>query len=189
MLHILITSLTLIKPCLYAECYLAEAKNFPVQFDKYGSMYINGVKKKDFELEYRKSHKILRQYEKVGNIDGIKYELFKLQAMVDAIDIKLKKKDDKELRDTRARIINDLDHLMEIAMKLDPKFNFSKEYERSEFYDKNIRINNQAFDVDRFCNKYAINNQDIYGKGIGTYRIIDKNEDECTITIISIMEK
>lgn len=137
----------MIKPCLYAECYLAEAKNFPVQFDKYGSMYINGVKKKDFELEYRKSHKILRQYEKVGNIDGIKYELFKLQAMVDAIDIKLKKKDDKELRDTRARIINDLDHFMEIAMKLDPKFNFSKEYERSEFYDKNIRINNHTLKV------------------------------------------
>ena len=58
-----------------------------------------------------------------------------------------------------------------------------------DFENGNIRINNQAFDVDRFCNKYAINNQDIYGKGIGTYRIIDNNEDECTITIKSIMEK
>ncbi len=58
-----------------------------------------------------------------------------------------------------------------------------------DFENVNIKINNQAFDVDRFCNKYAINNQDIYGKGIGTYRIIDKNEDECTITIKSIMEK
>ena len=136
---------SMIAPCLEAEVYL-EAKNLPIQFDKHGNMYINGIRKTDYEKEYRKSHQALRQYKKVGpeSIDSIKYELFKLQAMVDAIDRKLEKKESKELIDTRARIINDLTYYTELAMQYDPKFNFYKEYKKSEFYDSNIRINNHT---------------------------------------------
>ena len=131
-----------IAPCLEAEEYFAEAKNFPIQFDKNGNMYINGIRKTDYEKEYRKSHQALRQYKKVGAnaIDSIKYELFRLQSLVDAIDRKLEKKDNKELRDTRARIINDINYYNELALSYDPKFNFYKEYKKSEFSDSSIRF-------------------------------------------------
>lgn len=143
---------SMIAPCLEAEVYV-EAKNFPIQLDKYGSLYINGVKKQSFEQEYRKSHQALKRYEETGSeaIDSIKYELFRLQALVDAIDTKLKNKDKKffklsdeeikELKDTRARIINDITKYTKLAMKFDPKFNFYKEYEKSEFNASNIRFN------------------------------------------------
>ena len=136
---------TFIAPCLEAEVYV-EAKNFPIQFDKDGNMYINGIRKTDYEKEYRKSHQALKQYKKVGKgaIDSIKYELFKLQALVDAIDRKLEKKDNKELRDTRARIINDMNYYNELALSYDPKFNFYKEYKKSEFCDTSIRFNSHT---------------------------------------------
>lgn len=143
---------SMIAPCLEAEVYI-EAKNFPIQLDKNGNLYINGVQKKSFEEEYRKSHQALKRYEETGPeaIDSIKYELFRLQALVDMIDLKLKNKDSKlfklkdyeikELKDTRARIINDITKYTKLAMKYDPKFNFYKEYEKSEFNASNIRFN------------------------------------------------
>lgn len=47
----------------------------------------------------------------------------------------------------------------------------------------------ETMDVDRFCNLFLIDNNDVYSKGIGTYELIDKNDNKCTLTIKSIMEK
>ena len=109
----------MISPCLRAECF-NEAKDAFIQFDKEGNMFIQNIKKKDYETEYAKSHKLLRQYEKVNNIEGIKYELCKLWFMNSVIESNLHKKgntkNDDELK-VRAKILNDFNYFCNIFLK------------------------------------------------------------------------
>lgn len=124
-----------------------EAKKFPVQFDKDGNLLIKNIKRIDFDQEYFKSHELLKHYKEADNVEGIKYELSKLTMMRDLIQSKLHSKEKlksdeiSKLNKSKARIINDIKHYMNIVLiSYDPKFNFTEYYENSPFSSAFIQI-------------------------------------------------
>lgn len=140
----------MIAPCLEAECYL-EAKDIPVQFDKDGNLFIKNIKKRDYEGEYSKSHKLLRKYEETGNIEGMKYELCKLWMMNSVIESNLNSKKFKKLpsyaiesskeHKARAKILNDFNYFLGVVLKEEADFNFEEYFNNSPFSDAMIKIN------------------------------------------------
>ena len=135
---------TMIQPSLFAESYLLEAKDFPVQFDKEGNLFVKNIKKRDYEAEYSKSHKLLKKYEESGNTDGIKYELCRLWAMNAIIEEKLHGKNagntSKEVK-ARAKILNDFNYYLKKVLEEDSNFNFEEYYSKSPYNDAVVKIN------------------------------------------------
>ena len=127
-------------------CAYCEAKEFPVQFDKEGNLLLKNVKKLDYGAEYSKSHKLLRQYEKYNNLEGMKYELSKLWMMLCLIEEKIHDKNVKEakideLHKHKASITNDFKHFLDKVMEIDPEFNFGAYYDDSPFSSATIKVN------------------------------------------------
>ncbi len=130
---------------------LGEAKEFPVQFDKDGNLLIKNLKKIDYESEYAKSHKLLKEYKKSNNYDGIKYELSKLWMMLCMIEDKLNSKKFNDLpsmavtsstaHKAKAKITNDFKYYLEEVMKKEPSFNFTEYYDASPFSSAVTKIN------------------------------------------------
>ena len=124
-----------------------EAKEFPVQFDKEGNLIIKNLKKLNFDSEFAKSHKLLKEYNKSNNLDGIKYELSKLWMMNCIIEEKINPSNGKESSATdkdyssRANILNDFKYYMGIVMKSEPSFNFTEYYDNSPFSSASTKIN------------------------------------------------
>lgn len=141
---------TMLKPCIYAEAYFNEAKDLPVKFDQDGNLFIKNIKKRDYEAEYAKSHKLLKKYEEAKNVNGIKYELCRLWAMNTVIEEKLHSNKFKNLPSiaiasskeakARAKILNDFNYYMSKALKYDPEFNFQEYYNESPFNDAVLKI-------------------------------------------------
>lgn len=133
---------------------LGEAKEFPIQFDKDGNLLIKNLKKIDYEAEYAKSHKLLKEYDNSKNYEGMKYELSKLWMMICMIEDKLHSKKFQELpsfaietstaHKARAKIINDFKYYLEKVMKEDPKFNFTEYYDQSPFSSAVTKINSST---------------------------------------------
>ena len=133
---------------------LGEAKEFPIQFDKEGNLLIKNLKKLDYEGEYAKSHKLLQQYDKTVNIEGMKYELSKLWMMLCMIEETLHSKKFQELpsyaietssaHKARAKIINDFQYYLKKVMKEEPDFNFTEYYDNSPFSSAATKINNST---------------------------------------------
>lgn len=129
-----------------------EAKSFPVQFDKDGNMLIKNLKKIDYESEYSKSHKLLKEYKQAGNAEGMKYEVAKLWMMCCLIEDTLHSKKFQELpsfaiessaaHKARAKIYNDFQYYLKEIMKIEPNFNFTEYYESSPFSSSSTKINN-----------------------------------------------
>ena len=138
---------TFFKPMLYAEDIFGEAKTLPVKFDKEGNLFIKNMKRKDYEAEYAKSHRLLKQYEQSGNYESMKYELCRLWAMNIAIEENIynDKPDSKEMK-ARARILNDFNKYMKVVLAEDREFNFQEYFEKSQFSDAVIMINRETID-------------------------------------------
>ena len=125
-----------------------EAKEFPVQFDADGNLLIANLAKLNYEMEYAKSHKLLREYMASANIEGIKYELAKLWMLNITIENKIytKKRITPEMigayNRARAKILNDFKYYLQEVIKLDPDFNFTSYYETTPFSSSVTKINN-----------------------------------------------
>ena len=122
-----------------------ESKEFPVQFDNDGNLLIKNMKKLDYEIEYSKSHKLLKSYEDNKNIDGMAYELSKLWFMNTILEKKIYNSNidedkKKELHKTRSRILNDFNKYLKIVCNEDKDFNFTKYYNETPFSDASIKI-------------------------------------------------
>lgn len=129
-----------------------EAKEFPIQFDKQGNLLIKSLKKIDFESEFAKSHKLLKQYNDTGNIDGIKYEIAKLWMMLCIIEDNINKKsnsgiDMSSYYDAKAKINNDFQYYLKMVLKIDSNFNFTEYFETSPFYSGTTKINRTTIDA------------------------------------------
>lgn len=94
----------------------------------------------DFDKEYNQSHMLLLNYDKTNDYEGMKYELCKLYYMVYLLETKRKKKDDKKIRDTRARILNDFNKYIKVVLRNQPNFNFNEYYEETPFYHNSLKI-------------------------------------------------
>lgn len=131
--------------------YFKEAKEFPVQFDKDGNLFIRNFKKINYEAEFAKSHRLLKEYLKSKNIDGMKYELSKLWMMNCKLEEviyseKFKKMAKNEIDNSmefkaRAKILNDFKYYLSEVMKMDNEFNFTDYYENTPFSDSTAKIN------------------------------------------------
>ena len=121
---------------------LTEAKSLPIEINGDDILLTNPFP--NFESEYFASHKLLINYEKTNNIDGMKYELARLYYMNYILEKKLYHNkilmNKKKNIDTRARILNDFNKYLKYVNKRDKSFNFSEYYEKSPFYAHTIRV-------------------------------------------------
>ena len=129
----------------YQYAVVSEAKKLPIQINDKGDILLNNPVI-DFEAEYSASHKLLMQYDKINNSEGMKYELARLYYMNYLLEKKIysnkyKKKKDANIK-VRARILNDFNKYMKSLLKINPNFNFSQYYESSPFYANTIQIDN-----------------------------------------------
>ena len=129
----------------YQYAVVSEAKKLPIQINDKGDVLLNNPVI-DFEAEYSASHKLLMQYDKINNSEGMKYELARLYYMNYLLEKKIysnkyKKKKDANIK-VRARILNDFNKYMKSLLKINPNFNFSQYYESSPFYANTIQIDN-----------------------------------------------
>lgn len=98
---------------------------------------------KDFENEYQKSHALLIEYDKLENIEPMKYELAKLWFINTVLEQKISKpktKDKGTLIKLRARVMNDFKKYIKVVMSSQNDFNFSEYYNASPFSDTNIKV-------------------------------------------------
>lgn len=118
----------------------------PFSFDKTGNLTI--VLPKDLQREYNEAHRLLSMYD-VSNIDAIKHELARLFYINTIIEYKLKKekkgtKEYKELEDLRARVLNDFTTYFKVVKSADKNFDFNRYFSTTEYYTKNIEIDNDT---------------------------------------------
>lgn len=128
-----------------------EAKTFPIQFDKEGNLLIHKKGKLDYASEYAKSHKLLKEYKKSNNIEGMKYEVSKLWMMLCMIEEALNSKKFRDLPSfaiassaevkNKANINNDFQYYIKEIMKADPTFNFTEYYNKSPFSSASTKVN------------------------------------------------
>ena len=119
-----------------------------------GNIIKKNLKKIDYEAEYAKSHKLLKEYNNSKNYEGMKYELSKLWMMICMIEDKLHSKKFQDLpsfaiesssaHKARAKIINDFKYYFEKVVKEEPKFNFTEYYDQSPFSSAATKINSST---------------------------------------------
>lgn len=121
-----------------------EVKEFPIGFDEDGSLLIRNYKSLNFEIEYMKSHKLLKSYKAANNWEGIKYELCKLWFMntilLKKIEVAKNNEEKEELIKIRSKIMTDFTVYLNYINKNIEGFNFSEYYEQTPFSDTVIRI-------------------------------------------------
>ena len=127
-------------------------KKAPIEISDKGDVIIKLYK--SLEEEYQEAHRLLKQYG-TNNIEGIKHELARLFYVNSVIEKKIKKmeKDDdnyKKLIDLRARVLNDFKKYFKIVLEKEPEFDFASYFQKSEYYNGNIIIDNSLL---RFTGK------------------------------------
>ena len=124
---------------------LLQEKSIGFEFDARGNLFIkNFLKNKSYQSIYMESHRLLMEYDRAKNIEGMKYELAKMYYINLKISEDLIKQDrtkkDKELVKIRARVLNDFHKYLKVVLKNDKQFNFSNYYQSSEFCDDSFVI-------------------------------------------------
>ena len=124
---------------------LLQEKSIGFEFDARGNLFVkNFLKNKSYQSVYMESHRLLMEYDRAKNIEGMKYELAKMYYLNLKISEDLIKQDrtkkDKELIKIRARVLNDFHKYLKVVLKNDKQFNFSNYYQRSEFCDDSFVI-------------------------------------------------
>ena len=132
------------------ECsLLLEGRKFPIQINDNGDVLITNPNV-DLDSEYFQSHKLLLQYAKTNNLEGMKYELARLYYMNYLLEKRIyhnKHRKDKEKNiKTRARVLNDFNKYLKFVLDKEPNFNFGAYYEQSPFYPHTIEINKSTID-------------------------------------------
>lgn len=123
-----------------------EIRELPIRFTSNGDILVDAPKRVDYEAEYAKSHKLLMEYDKGNNIDGMKSELAHMWHYLLEIEEKLygvKRTEPAErsaLLKVRARIIGDFKKYMKVVLRSDPHFDFSKYYEESPYSKDTYKI-------------------------------------------------
>lgn len=122
---------------------IVEARKIPIEIKDNGDVLLTNPIP-NFDTEYMNSHKLLMQYDKVKNIESMKYELARLYYINYILEKKLYSNNfltnkTKNMK-TRARVLNDFNKYIKIVLKEDPSFNFAAYYEQSPFYANTIEV-------------------------------------------------
>lgn len=127
----------------YIHPIVTEARKANIEIKDNGDVLLTNPMV-NFDSEYMASHKLLVQYDKANNIEGMKYELARLYYMNYILEKRLyhnkflinKEKNMK----TRARVLNDFNKYIKVVLNKEPNFNFGKYYEQSQFYPHTIEV-------------------------------------------------
>lgn len=123
-----------------------EIKDIPIRIDTKGDVIVNRFKKIDYEGEFAKSHKLLVEYEKANNINGMKDELAHMWSLLIQIEEKLygpktlPSSQRSSLFKARAKIIGDFKKYMQVVQRSDPHFDFGTYYEKSPYSNDTYRV-------------------------------------------------
>lgn len=123
--------------------FILNEKSLPIEIDSEGNLNIKTSV--DLETEYQRAHRLLLNYEYTGNIEGMKFEVARLFYLNNKAELLLKvtllqKEKKKEIKDTRARILNDFNKYFKIISATDTTFNFTEYYTNTPFNDQDIKI-------------------------------------------------
>ena len=134
-----------IRDLLNPEVVIAERK-LPLGFNDKGDLNIKLIK--SLEDQYQEAHKLLTSYTE-ENLEGIKHELARLFYVNSVIEKKIKKmsKDDdkyKTIIDLRARVLNDFKKYFKVVSTKEPDFNFTEYFQKSEYANDKITIDNST---------------------------------------------
>lgn len=122
-----------------------------LSLDQDGSLLITKHEHVDFMTIFNNSHILLKEYERVNNIEGIKYELCKLYMMKSIIDAKYihckgnvftaRKRD--EMVKCKSFIMSDFYKYIKIVLEKDNTFNFNEYYSKTQFGIETYKIDNR----------------------------------------------
>lgn len=123
-----------------------EVKELPIRINKNGDVLVSSFKKVDYEAEFAKSHKLLMEYDRENNIEGMKAELARLWSYLLQIEEKLygmkstSPSQRSALFKVRAKIIGDFKKYMNVVLRSESGFDFGQYYEQSPYSDETYRV-------------------------------------------------
>lgn len=131
----------------YSLATISEARLAPIQFSDNGDLLISKPDSViDLNAEYFNSHKLLIEYGKSNNMNGMKYELCRLYFINYILEKRIYSNkfssNKSDYIKTRARVLNDFNKYLKIVLAKDNNFNFAKYYEDSPFYHNTIEVKN-----------------------------------------------
>lgn len=123
-----------------------------LNMDSDGNLLITKKESANFKTIFNNSHILLKEYEKVNNIEGIKYELCKLYMIVSIINEKyvhsksilLSNNKKQEMTQLKSFIMNDFYRYIRIILKNDNEFNFNNYFSQTQFGIETYSIDNKV---------------------------------------------
>lgn len=123
-------------------------KSFDIQIDDNGDILISQKEYDSFDKHFNTTKRLLKNYHKSKNYNGMKNELYKLSYMIKLIEVyhmgktsseeeRLKQ---KELLDLRSVMINSFSYYIDIVIKEEPDFDFQSGFDNSK-YGKTYKLN------------------------------------------------
>lgn len=133
-----------------ADEFIKYLKSFKVKFDKDGNVIISRREVDQLDKHFRQSLRMIKAYEKAGDLDSEKLELCKINYMIELINEyylspkamksnRVKADLRKEMLDLRSVMLNAFSQHLKYVKTMDPAFNFKSYYDTS-IYGKNIEI-------------------------------------------------
>ena len=136
------------------EAFLNIDGKLPVNIglDKDGSLLVNKHISMDYAGVFAQSHRLIKMYQSVKNVDGVKYELCKQWFLLYLLENKViynKNKlkqmlisdaKKKEAIQIRSFILSDYKVYMKWVNKNDPNFNFNEYFKTTPFYKETFKI-------------------------------------------------
>jgi hypothetical protein len=120
--------------------------------DDDGNILITKHESADFNTIYHNSHILLKEYEKIDNIESMKYELCKIYMMVSIINEKyihnpgilVSKYKQADMAKLKSFIMNDFYKYLRIISEKEKGFNFNKYYSNTQFGIETYKIDNRV---------------------------------------------
>lgn len=130
--------------------FIKYLKSFKVKFDKDGNVIISRREVDQLDKHFRQSLRMIKAYEKAGDLESEKLELCKINYMIELINEyylspkamksnRVKADLRKEMLDLRSVMLNAFSQHLKYVKTMDPAFNFKSYYDTS-IYGKNIEI-------------------------------------------------
>ena len=128
---------------------LQEKKQLGIRFDKDSNLIIKNIlKQTSYAKTINESAALLKIYKDTANLNGMKYELAKLNYILEVINKKIDKSKNKEdlkkLVDDKAIALNVFKSNLKYVSEEDNTFNFTEYYEETPFSDSTIVIDKQS---------------------------------------------
>ena len=130
--------------------FIQYLKSFKIRFNKNGDIVVTRREYDQLDSHFRNSLKMIKAYEKSGNLTGVKDELCKIHYMIELInryylrnDVKNLKANAREVRkdmlDLRSVMLNVFQQHLRYVTTHEPKWHFQQYYDNSK-YGKNTTI-------------------------------------------------